>query len=165
MNALNLDKLNLVSPYTVWCKEEGDYGFKTDFDIFFRIYFSLDQTIWQQGAYEFGIMNESRKSSPNDKKVRETIFCIIGAFFESNPDILLYQCETGDNKQSARDRLFPRWFNEYEDNNLYFIKVSKVVAEEVENYAAIIVQRKNPNLNSIISDFDHFIGFFQSKPQ
>lgn len=165
MNALNLDKLNLVSPYTVWCKDEGEYGFKTDFDVFFRIYFSPDQTIWHQGAYEFGIMNENRKASPNDKNVRDTIFCIIEAFFESNPDILLYQCETGDNKQALRDRLFLRWFNEYGNHGLYYIKVSKIVAEKIDNYAAIIVQRTNPKLEKIIADFDNFIGFFQTKPQ
>ena len=78
MNALNLDKLNLRSPYAVWCKEEGEYGLKTDYD---------------------------------------------------------------------------------------YIKVSKVVAEKIENYAAIIVQRTNPKLEKIIADFDNFIGFFQNKPQ
>ena len=44
-------------------------------------------------------------------------------------------------------------------------KVSKVVAEKIENYAAIIVQRSNHKLEKIIVDFDNFVGFFQNKPQ
>lgn len=164
MNALNLDKLNLVAPYSVWCAEEGVYGFKTDYDIFFRIYFYPDETIWKNGAYEFGIINDSQKASPNDSKVRDTVFHLIENFFENNPDILLYQCETGDNKQSFRDRLFLRWIKSYEDTDRFFVKVSMVVAEEIEHYAALIVQRDNPHFESIVSDFDSFMGFFQNKP-
>ena len=105
------------------------------------------------------------KSSPNDKKLRDTIFVIIEEFFASNPDILLYQCETGDNRQDMRDRLFLKWFREYEHSDKFFIKVSTIIAEEVKNYTAMIVQKDNPQLNNIIKDFDEFVGFFQNKPQ
>lgn len=46
-----------------------------------------------------------------------------------------------------------------------FIKVSTIIAEEVKNYTAMIVQKDNPQLNNIIKDFDEFVGFFQNKPQ
>ena len=164
MNALNLDKLNVISPYTVWCDEEGVYGFKTDYNIFFKAYFCPDETIWKNGAYEFGILNESQKASPNDSKVRDTVLSLIESFFENNPDILLYQCESGDNKQASRDRLFLRWFKTYEESNKFFVKVSMVVAEDIEHYAALIIQRNNPHFETIISDFDSFIGFLQDKP-
>jgi hypothetical protein len=64
-----------------------------------------------------------------------------------------------------RDRLFLRWFNEYELSDKYFIKVSEIIAEKVANYTAVIVQKDNPNLEKIIQDFDEFVGFFQNKPQ
>ena len=99
------------------------------------------------------------------QKVRDTIFIIIEEFFASNPDILLYQCETGDNRQSMRDRLFLRWFKEYEHSDKYYIKVSTITAEGVTNYTAMIVQKDNPQLEAIIKDFDDFVGFFQNKPQ
>ena len=165
MQELNLDRLNVNAPYSVWKVTDGTYGFKTSYGILYRIVFIDDQTIWTSGAYEFGIINQSRKASPNDKKVRDTIFCIIEEFFACNPEILLYQCETGDNKQALRDRLFLRWFNEYRYSDRYFIKVSTIVAEDVSNYAAIIVQRSNPNLDRIVKDFDAFVGFFQDKPE
>ena len=165
MNALNLTLINESSPYEVWQTSEGDFNFETDFGVLYRISFRIEQTIWEDGAYEFSIINQNKKSSPNDKKVRDTIFGIIEEFFNSNPEILLYQCETGDNRQAMRDRLFLRWFNEYELSDKYFIKVSEIIAEKVANYTAVIVQKDNPNLEKIIQDFDEFVGFFQNKPQ
>lgn len=165
MNTLNLSRINESSPYEVWQTSKGDYNFQTDFDVLYRISFRIEQTIWDDGAYEFSIINQNQKSSPNDKKVRDTIFIIIEEFFASNPNILLYQCETGDNRQAMRDRLFLRWFKEYENSEKYFIKVSTIIAEKVTNYAAMIVEKTNPQLDTIIKDFDEFIVFFQNKPQ
>ena len=97
--------------------------------------------------------------------MRDTVCAVIEELFECNPDILLYQCETDDNKQAARDRLFVRWFKEYAGNDKYVIKVSKVIDENTENYTAIIVQQSNPELNRIITEFDSFMGFLQNKPK
>lgn len=164
MTPLDLNRMNMRVPYSVWQVGEGAYGFKTDFGVLYRIMFTPDATIWEEGAYEFCILNENRKASPSDRKLRETIFCIIEEFFITNPEILLYQCETGDNRQAMRDRLFLRWFCEYEHSDLYYIKVAEIVAENVSNFAAVIVQRNNPELEHIISDFDNFVGFFSKKP-
>lgn len=165
MNTLNLTRINELSPYEVWQTSEEDFYFQTDFDVLYRINFRIEQTIWDDGAYEFSIINQNQRSSPNDKKVRDTIFIIIEEFFTSNPDILLYQCETGDNRQAMRDRLFLRWFKEYEHSDKYFVKISTIIAEKVTNYTAMIVQKNNPQLETLIKDFDEFIGFFQNKPQ
>lgn len=165
MNTLNLTRINLNSPYRVWQTSEGDYNFESDFGVLYRISFRIEQTIWQEGAYEFSIINQNRKSSPNDKKLRDTIICIIEEFFTSNPDILLYQCETGDNRQAMRERLFLRWFREYDRSDRYYIKVSEIIAEKVANYTAMIVQKDNPHLDEIIRDFDEFVGFFKNKPE
>jgi len=165
MNPLDLNRLNVAAPYSVWEVREGSYGFKTNYGVLYRILFTPDETIWEEGAYEFGIINENHKPSPNDKKVRQTIFHIVEEFFTANPEILLYQCETGDHRQAVRDRLFLRWFMEYENNDLYYIKVAEIEAEGISNYAAVIAQRCNPNLNRIIQDFDNFVNFFKEKPQ
>lgn len=165
MKALNLNRLNVRTPYSVWPVGKQSYGFKTAYGVQYRIGFIDDQTIWLHGAYEFGIVNENGRPSPNDRKLRETIYAVIEEFFESNPEILLYQCETGDNRQAMRDRLFLHWFKEYENRGKFIIKVSKITAEEVDNYAAVIVQRNNPHLGQIIHDFEQFVGFFQNKPE
>ncbi len=82
----------------------------------------------------------------------------------ATPDILLYQCETGDDRQAMRDRLFLRWFQEYEHHSDYVVKVSEIVAEGISNYVAIIIQKSNPSLVTVLQDFDNFVSFFREKP-
>lgn len=164
MQAFNLTRLNFHSPYKVWV-EHGEYKFITDYGVAYRIIFSPNQDIWQNGAYEFSIFNENNKISPNDPKVRGTVESIIEEFFLTNPNILLYQCETGDNRQAMRARLFTKWFNEYADRHNFCVMVSVLHDEEIDNYIALIVQMSNPDLEDIIKTFDNFIGFFQQKPE
>lgn len=136
----------------------------TDYDVSYRIIFSDNQDIWKNGAYEFSIFNDNHKSSPNDPKVKGTIEAIIEEFFLTNPNILLYQCETGDNRQAMRARLFTKWFNDYAYNNNFCVKVSILKDDEVDNYIALIVQKSNPELTNILQTFDDFVGFFTHKP-
>ena len=63
-----------------------------------------------------------------------------------------------------RMRLFLRWFREYENSAQYYIKASEIVAEGISNYAAVIVQKNNPDLDRIICDFNNFVEFFKQKP-
>ena len=70
MKALDLNRLNVKAPYSVWEAGKQSYGFKTDYGVLFRIVFIDDQTIWDNGSYEFAILNENNKPSPNDGKVK-----------------------------------------------------------------------------------------------
>ncbi len=165
MQIFDLDRLNLYSPYKLWSKKTNSYVFMTDFGVQYRIEFADNHDIWKEGAYEFCILNENNKNSPNDPKVKETIQCVIEEFFLTNPDILLYQCETGDNRQAMRARLFLKWFNDYKNKERFCIKLSLIKDEDVDNYIALIVQKNNPALKYIINTFDDFVGFFTQKPE
>lgn len=165
MKSLNLDRLNIKSPYSVWAVDEKTYGFRTDYAVFVRIEFAPNTLIWEEGACEFVLSNESNKPSPNDNKLKETVMTIIEEFFFCNPEILLYQCETGDNKQDARGRLFLRWFNEYEFRKNFHFTISRITAEGINHYATLIVQNNHPNLQDIIADFEDFVGLMSDKPQ
>ena len=166
MQPFNLTRLYMFSPYPVWQNSSYSYKFRTDFGVVFRVVFTRNQDIWQDNeAYEFGLFNENGLTSPNDTKVKATIQCIIEEFFLTNPNILLYQCETGDNRQAMRARLFKRWFSDYEFAERYCVKVSVLKADNIDNYIALIVQSNNPKLEGIIRDFDEFIGFFGTKPE
>lgn len=164
MKALNLCRLNVCAPYSVWEIRKQTYGFKTDYGVLYKIEFSDNTLIWRVGAYEFSISNENNAASPNDAKVKDTVAAIIVEFFACNPDILLYQCETGDNKQDARGRLFLRWFNSNEFSSNFHISTVMITAEGINNYAAMIVQKSNPNLDSIIEEFENFVGILSDKP-
>ena len=164
MNTLNLIRLNLQSPYEVWTVSNDTYFFETDYGVKYMIFFGDDAPIWKSGAYTFDIQNTNQKSSPNDPKVKETIISIVEEFFRNNDDILLYICETGDNKQAMRNRLFVRWFNEYSFQKNFILRTASVKDGDQENFAAIIVQRNHPDLESIIATFDETINYFKEKP-
>ena len=124
-----------------------------------------NDTIWKSGAYQFIIVNENNTPSPNDSELRKTIFCIIEDFFKANPEILLYLCETGDDKQASRNRLFVRWFKEYARKHLYYFETVEMQADGIDNFAAIIVQKINPKLNEIVEAFNHVVNTLKNKPE
>lgn len=164
MNVLDLSRINIVSPYTVWNTNEWYYYFKTDSGAVYKVGFMEDYSVWQTGAYQFLIINETGTPSPLDPKLRSTVLCIIEAFFSANPEILLYICETGDGKQEFRSRLFVRWFNSYSNRNAYMMETAEVPEGATKNFAAIIVQKSNPRLLEIINDFNETIRILTSKP-
>ena len=160
MNELNLERIQLFSPYFV-IKEGNEYLFKTDYGIYYAVQFSQELSANKMKAYWFGLSNRSQKPSPNDPKVRGTIICIIEEFFRLNPDVLLYMCDNANDQQAMRSRLFLRWFHSYELNQLYYIQTAMVVEEDIPTYVAMIIQRSNPNLEEFVSLFKKEVEMFQ----
>jgi len=164
MKALDVNKINQLSPYGVRF-QDGRYWFHTDYDIVYVIEFDPDEVFDEAPSYWFGVVNRSHISSPNDPKVRATIICVIEEFFRQNPDILLYMCDSADEQQAVRNRLFLRWFNGYEQQKQYVIRTAMIIDEGVETYVAIVLQRSNPQLDAILAQFDAQISMFrENKP-
>lgn len=113
-------------------------------------------------AYWFDLANRSGKASPSDPKVRETVIRIIVEFFRANPDIMLYMCDSANDQQAQRNRLFLRWFMGAEQSKLFYIKTEMVIDEGMENFIAIIVPRRHPYLEDIIERFDSEIAMFRA---
>jgi len=164
MNPLDISAINTKAPYSVWNVADY-YYFRTSHGTIYKIGFMTDDTIWESGAFQFIIVNENNTSSPNDTRLRETIFCIIEDFFRANPEILLYLCETGDGKQASRNRLFARWFKGYDKRHLYYFDTVEMKADGIENFAAIIVQKTNRNLKEIVATFNHVVDTLKDKPE
>lgn len=82
--------------------------------------------------------------------------------FVKNPDILLYMCDTANEQQAQRDRLFLRWFNAYEQKKKYVIKTAVVYDEGIPNYVSLIVPIEHPLLEDIQATFESEIIMFQN---
>lgn len=158
MNVLNIDNINIKSPYPVW-QAENNYVFTTEYGIEYSVSFDLDDYPGFT-AYWFNLTNLHHEKSPGDAKIPQTLICIIEEFFNKNPDILLYLCSTDGNQQAQRARLFLRWFNGYEQQQRYAIKTTPVKGDETTEYVALIVQRTNPRINEIMELFDKEIAIF-----
>ena len=165
MNPLDLTRICRLTPYKVWTDDGRDYYIETSRGQIFDIGFMDDYSIWQTGAYQFTISNQTHQPSPLDQKLRDTILLLIEAFFAANPDILLYICETGDGRQAFRSRLFIRWFNTYARRDDYVLQTAEVQEGKTKNFAALIVQKSNPRVNEIVAEFDETISILTNKPQ
>ena len=163
MIPLDLSLVNLYAPYSVWNVGEY-YYFRTAHGAVFKVFFMADDTIWENDAYQFIIVNDNNIPSPNDAKLRETIFCIIESFFNNNDRIFLYLCETGDGKQASRNRLFIRWFEVYTKKDIFYFKNVEIEAEGIRNFAAILVRKTNPKLEDIVETFDYVVDTLKHKP-
>ena len=95
-------------------------------------------------------------------KIRDTVVCIIEEFFHTNPDILLYICDTADNQQEMRARLFLRWFNQYADTQQFVIKTAEIKNKKQSDYIALIIQKTHPAFDDIIALFDSEISMFKA---
>ena len=142
MNPLDLAYINRLAPYKVWTENGRDYLVETSYELLFKIGFMDDYSIWPTGAYQFFINNESHRPSPNDEKLKATIFRIIEAFFTANPDILLYICETGDDRQAFRSRLFIRWFSTYSNRDAYVMQTAEVQEGKTKRSNLFALQSK-----------------------
>lgn len=163
MNKLNIDFINVRSPYDVM-EASGRLYFKTDYDITYLVTFDEEPDPYYT-AYWFNLTNPKQISSPGDKKIAQTVICIIEEFFRQNPDILLYMCSMDGGQQAQRSRLFLRWFNGAEQQKHYVIRATEVKGENGLEYVAAIIQRNNPHLEEIISLFDADITMFnEMKP-
>lgn len=98
--------------------------------------------------------------------MRNTVVSIIDNFFEVNAVALLYICETGDRKQAMRNRLFESWFAYANEKDQYLIMVANVLdADNVENYAALILRKDNPHFVDYVSEFNRTVNMFRVKPE
>lgn len=164
MKRLNTDNINDRAPYNVAYDEEEIMCFVTDYGVEYSVTFDDDANPYF-AAYWFNLSNMNNVPSPGDKKVAQTVICIIEEFFRQNPDILLYMCSTDDGQQAQRARLFLRWFNGAEQQKQYVIRTTEVKGEGRKEYVAFIVQRSNPHVDEIIQLFDADIAMFnEMKP-
>ena len=161
MNRLDTECINDYAPYKVE-EDSGQYIFETDHGILYGVSFDEEPMPGSLKAYWFNLANYSQKASPRDVKIRTTVILIIEEFFRVNPDILLYMCDSANNQQAQRSRLFLHWFNTYGQQTEYYTCTEMVKDGNEENYIAFIVKRNHPQLQAIIDMFNKQIAMFRA---
>lgn len=167
MVGLNLKRINSNSPYAVTAlRDSMCFRFVTDFGVIYYVSFLEDELMLSDESYQFIIANTNNRKSPRDSKLRRAIMAIVYEFFECSNTTLLYICETGDSKQSMRNRLFEFWFHSSpRKSDFAFMSADIRDADGIQNYAAIIIRLDNPNLKSIVAEFTETIQMLSQKPE
>ncbi len=140
----------------------NSYIFKTDYEIRYEIKFVPSGYIWESDpffkdfTFEFIIAileNNTGKNPPLDKKIPDTIALIFKDFFTNKRNIVVYICDSSDNKQAIRFRKFNTWFHHYKGMN--FMKLDLPIPENDETiFTSLIMRLDNPNKGIIMVEFD-----------
>ena len=88
-------------------------------------------------------------------KVEQAILAILDVFFREHLDVLLYMCDDSDGREANRNRLFLAWFKKHAAPNRFTIRTASAIVEGRGFYAAIIVENRNPLLETVIADFEN----------
>ena len=167
MKALSTRRINSNAPYEVKeSKQEGFYEFFTAHDVHYSIGFLKEELLIQEDAYQLIIANVNHRSSPSDSKVRDTVIGIVDEFFYVNNTTLLYICETGDGKQSMRNRLFQYWFASFRHKALFTMLSSSIIdSDGIINYATLIIRNDNPRFIQVVEEYTKTIQLLSQKPE
>ena len=154
MIQLSLDAINEHAHCYVMLSPKGGYIFETEGGIHYTISFEEDTPIGGCNTFQFVIEKMEKVRSGYDAKIEQTILAILNEFFVEHLDVLLYMCDDSDGREANRNRLFLTWFKKYAAPERFTIRTASAIVEGKGFYAAIIVENRNPLLETIIADFE-----------
>ena len=164
MITLSESSINQTSPYTISIESSNDtLTFLTGKGVLYRVGFCEDFSLGIPHVFQMYIENVCNVKSSFDEKIKQTITCILESFFLSKELTLFYVCDTKDGRQSARNRLFYRWFISYHNMKSYTLKNASTEVDGVHFYASILVHKQNPQHDFIVKSFDDFVVDFEQK--
>ncbi len=129
----------------------------------FADYIQEFPTLLQRG-YSLGFKpskDKERGIVNHDKKIATTVQRIILDFLDQSPPetVLYYHCDTADNRQSCRNRLFEVWEKELIEHQF----VKECVKVEIpfeegskDHYLGYITNSNNPSIDIIRGEFQQF---------
>lgn len=137
------------------------FEFSTQFAVKYEVYFTNYSGLFEDypditcAVYCCGIeVAEGDPSvSPLDKKVGATIAEIIEFFFAETSNVIVYVCDSLDNRELARKRKFDDWFARYNDGS--YIKHNGVaVIDGNKIYNSLILHNRNEQRHLVANAFD-----------
>lgn len=167
MVRLDLERINSVTPYKLFPTErELEFQFITDYGVIYTIGFSQDELLDYEETYQFAIINLNHQKSPRDRKLRDTVVAFVYEFFAQSDRVMLYFCETGDERQSLRSRLFEWWFKSSHRSEVFFSESAVIPDEDgTLNYVTYITRQDNPNLVRVSNEFAMTVQVLRQKPE
>lgn len=153
---LSVDNINKESPYWVIQLDDMQFRFRTSAGTVYHIGFSPDSYFMPGYAYHFHISSND-DHAPKDPCVIKVITCVIEEFFRNNTSVMLYICDSYDNRELTRANLYKRWFDNYPHKDQLILRTAEIQFNENCVYSGIIIRKDNPNNEKIIENFDYFI--------
>ena len=157
MIKLSENAINQRSPYKLEQTGDASFMFETKHGVVYSVGFMQDVSFYNEGVYQFYLINLSSKTIGVDKNISETVRVVIEEFFTHKEAVMLYICDTADMRQEYRDRLFRIWFNTYEKSNSYSLHTEGLILDNVHYFSSILLRRDHPLYIKVLSAFHNFI--------
>ena len=147
----------MLSPYLLLENDEYSYEFLTEQGVRYSIYFLdysfmfSDYAAIAQHVFSFNIdvLDGNADSSITDDRIGITILEVFKLFFTKLENVVVYVCDSIDDRQLARKRKFDLWFWKYNDGSL--LKEDGIaLIEGVEIYNSLLLHKANKRLTEII---------------
>lgn len=165
--------LNSPKPYEFSLSANGaERIFVTDNKLIYQVYFTEGDGYFSDYSPEiatqflmmgFACLSDTQNSVPQDERIVITIVEILKDFFAKNHKALLYVCNTSDNRQLFRSRLFTIWFNKYAVNTP-IEKIDEVLeANGLILPYSLLISRLHPNYQVIKDTFNTLSMSYKNK--
>lgn len=165
MLTLSPDRINLHAPYRLVLSDSNVLRFITDHGLVYEIGFAEDYTFMEENLYQFFISELTGNHYAPDSKIKSTVWAVLEEFFQQNENVVIYICDTSDGKQAIRNRLFQKWYNDFEDRDEYAFMSGVAEYEGVGYFASAIAAKSNPNIEEVKLAFEDFVCQVQGKLQ
>lgn len=161
MARISANFINELSPYRVVQVDDLTVRFITENGVKYMVGFTPDAFIFDEGGYDFFIINEA-ETAKQDHAVYETIIAVIESLFHDTADsAMIYICAPDGGKQAVRARLFEMWFNNTaEASSNYTLKTYNSIDPDsgTSYFYGLILRKDNPNHDKLINVFIEFLA-------
>ena len=100
-------------------------------------------------SFNIDVLDGNADGSVMDNRIGITVLEVFMLFFSKLENVVIYVCDSIDERQLARKRKFDLWFWKYNDGSL--IKEDGIaVVEGVEIYNSLLLHKSNKRLAEII---------------
>lgn len=151
----------MLNSYNIYQPQKGEYIFTTDTGIIYSVYILDDQGYFidypefsaEVSTFGFSLVSNPLRKTPFDTRVRDTITGLIINYLCTNPDkILFFVCDSADERQRGRMRIFELWYNQLKVE--YIEKYNEsVITNDMDIHCSIMLHRDNYMRKHIISSF------------
>lgn len=99
--------------------------------------------------FNIDVIKGDSNDSVTDERIGLTVLHVFNSFFQKLKNVVIYVCDSLDERQLARKRKFDRWFWKYNDGSL--MKEDDIaIVEGTEIYNSLIIHKQNEHLREII---------------
>lgn len=150
--------------------EKNIYTFLTTSNIVYEIHFKPTQYLFGEDSdfskttFEFTIIvvdNPSIHTPKFDARTSKTIAAIFNNFFSNSPNnVIIYICDSSDNRQMIRKLKFDRWFEIFKGSEYIKIDYSLIDIDKIVYPISLIIKRTNPLAAKISSEFIEILSVY-----